>query len=113
MGKLTASERIDLLLDKGSFQEVDMMVKHQARGFGIEDTTPAGDAVVAGFGMIDGRQVFLFAEDFTVFGGSLGVAVARPEAPPAPELSRTLPVLGGSTRPARRGPSHPPVPSQR
>ena len=76
LGKLTARERIDLLLDKGSFQEVDMMVKHQARGFGIEDTTPPGDAVVTGFGTIDGRQVFVFAEDFTVFGGSLGVAVA-------------------------------------
>lgn len=76
LGKLTARERIDLLLDKGSFQEVDMMVKHQARGFGIEDTTPPGDAVVTGFGTIDGRQVFIFAEDFTVFGGSLGVAVA-------------------------------------
>jgi propionyl-CoA carboxylase beta chain len=76
LGKLTARERIDLLMDKGSFQEVDMMVRHQARGFGIEDTTPPGDAVVTGFGTIDGRQVFVFAEDFTVFGGSLGVAVA-------------------------------------
>ncbi len=75
-GKLTARERIDHLLDKGSFQEVDMMVRHQARGFGIEERRPAGDAVVTGFGTIDGRTVFVFAEDFTVFGGSLGRAVA-------------------------------------
>ncbi len=75
-GKLTARERIDLLLDKGSFQEVDMMVRHQARGFGIEDKRPPGDAVVTGWGTIDGRTIFVFAEDFTVFGGSLGVAVA-------------------------------------
>ncbi len=75
-GKLTARERIDLLLDKGSFQEMDMMVRHQARGFGIESTRPPGDAVVTGWGTIDGRPVFVFAEDFTVFGGSLGVAVA-------------------------------------
>lgn len=75
-GKLTARERIDLLLDKGSFQEMDMMVRHQARGFGIEDKRPAGDAVVTGWGTVDGRTVFVFAEDFTVFGGSLGQAVA-------------------------------------
>jgi propionyl-CoA carboxylase beta chain len=75
-GKLTARERIDLLLDKGSFQEMDMMVRHQARGFGIESTRPPGDAVVTGWGTIDGRPAFVFAEDFTVFGGSLGVAVA-------------------------------------
>jgi propionyl-CoA carboxylase beta chain len=75
-GKLTARERIEVLLDKGSFQEVDMMVRHQARGFGIEDKRPPGDAVVTGWGTVDGRTVFVFAEDFTVFGGSLGVAVA-------------------------------------
>ncbi|GIU92179.1 MAG: methylmalonyl-CoA carboxyltransferase [Acidimicrobiia bacterium] len=75
-GKLTARERIDLLLDKGSFQEIDMMVRHQARGFGIEEKRPPGDAVVTGYGTIDGRTVFVFAEDFTVFGGSLGRAVA-------------------------------------
>ena len=74
--KLTARERIDLLLDQGTFQEIDMMVTHQASGFGIEDTRPHGDAVVTGFGTIEGRTVFVFAEDFTVFGGSLGKAVA-------------------------------------
>ncbi len=76
-GKLTARERIDILLDKGSFQEVDIMVRHQARGFGIEDRRPAGDAVVTGWGTVDGRTVFVFAEDFTVYGGSLGSAVAE------------------------------------
>ncbi len=76
LGKLTARERIDLLMDKDSFQEVDMMVRHQARGFGIEEKRPAGDAVVTGWGTVDGRTVFVFAEDFTVIGGSLGAAVA-------------------------------------
>ena len=73
---MTARERIALLLDKDSFQETDTFVRHQSRGFGIEDRRPLGDAVVTGYGTIDGRTVFLFAEDFTVFGGSLGKAVA-------------------------------------
>jgi len=76
LGKLTARERIDLLVDKDSFQEIDMFVRHQARGFGIEDKRPPSDAVVTGFGTVDGRTIFVFAEDFTVFGGSLGRAVA-------------------------------------
>ncbi len=76
LGKLTARERLELLLDQGSFQEIDMFVRHQARGFGIENRRPLGDAVVTGWGRIDGRTVFVFAEDFTVFGGSLGRAVA-------------------------------------
>ena len=76
LGKLTARERIALLLDKDSFQETDMFVRHQARGFGIEEKRPPGDAVVTGYGTVDGRTVFVFAEDFTVFGGSLGQAVA-------------------------------------
>ncbi|MDX1468504.1 MAG: acyl-CoA carboxylase subunit beta [Acidimicrobiia bacterium] len=75
-GKLTARERIDTLLDKGSFQEIDQFVQHQASGFGIEDKKPLGDAVVTGHGTIDGRPTFVFAEDFTVFGGSLGSVVA-------------------------------------
>ena len=73
---MTARERIALLLDKDSFQETDTFVRHQSRGFGIEDRRPLGDAVVTGYGTIDGRTVFVFAEDFTVFGGSLGKAVA-------------------------------------
>ena len=75
-GKLTARERIESLLDKGSFQEIDQLVRHQSIGFGIEDKKPLGDAVVTGHGTIDGRPVFVFAEDFTVFGGSLGKVVA-------------------------------------
>jgi propionyl-CoA carboxylase beta chain len=75
-GKLTARERIAHLLDKGSFQEMDMLVRHQASGFGIEAKRPPGDAVVTGYGTVDGRTVFVYAEDFTVFGGSLGRAVA-------------------------------------
>ncbi|MDP8959471.1 MAG: acyl-CoA carboxylase subunit beta [Actinomycetota bacterium] len=75
-GKATARERIEMLVDKGSFQEIDAFVRHQARGFGIEDRRPLGDAVVTGWGTVDGRTVFIFAEDFTVFGGSLGEAVS-------------------------------------
>jgi acetyl-CoA carboxylase carboxyltransferase component len=75
-GKLTARERVEHLLDKGSFQEVDMFVRHRASGFGIESKRPLGDAVVTGFGTVDGRTIFVFAEDFTVYGGSLGGAVA-------------------------------------
>ena len=75
-GKLTARERIESLLDQGSFQEIDQFVRHQSAGFGIEDKKPLGDAVVTGHGTIDGRPVFVFAEDFTVFGGSLGEVVA-------------------------------------
>ncbi|MCP4307102.1 MAG: acyl-CoA carboxylase subunit beta [bacterium] len=76
LGKLTARERVEALLDKGSFQEMDMLVQHQAQGFGIEDKRPLGDAVITGWGTIDGRTVFIFAEDFTAFGGSLGAVVA-------------------------------------
>jgi propionyl-CoA carboxylase beta chain len=76
LGKLTARERIELLLDKGSFNEMDMFTRHQATGFGIEQKRPLGDAVVTGWGTVDGRTVFVFAEDFTRFGGSLGEVVA-------------------------------------
>ena len=75
-GKLTARERIELLLDKGSFQEIDPFVKHRTQGFGIEEKRPIGDAVVTGWGTVDERNVFVFAEDFTRFGGSLGEVVA-------------------------------------
>ncbi|HSG80428.1 MAG TPA: acyl-CoA carboxylase subunit beta [Acidimicrobiia bacterium] len=76
-GKMTARERIDALLDKGSFNEIDKFVRHRAAGFGIENSRPAGDAVVTGWGTVDGRTVFVFAEDFTVFGGSLGEVVSE------------------------------------
>src|SRR3989475_3085322 len=70
-GKLTARERVDLLFDPGSFEEVDKLVTHRCRDFGMENQIIPGDGVVAGHGLIDGRQVFAFAQDFTVFGGSL------------------------------------------
>jgi propionyl-CoA carboxylase beta chain len=70
-GKLTARERIDLLVDKGSFEELDAFVTHRSSAFGLEDQQVLGDGVVTGFGKIDGRPVYLFSQDFTVFGGSL------------------------------------------
>ncbi|CAN5462222.1 acyl-CoA carboxylase subunit beta [soil metagenome] len=75
-GKLTARERLEILLDKGSFQELGAFVRHQAVGFGLEKNRPYGDGVVTGFGTVDGRLVYVFSQDFTVFGGSLGLAHA-------------------------------------
>lgn len=71
-GKLTARERIDLLLDEGSFRELDVFVTHRTTGFGIENKKFLGDSVITGWGSIDGRLVYVFSQDFTVFGGSLG-----------------------------------------
>ena len=76
-GKLTARERIDVLLDDDSFVEIDALVRHQASGFGTEDNRPPGDAVVTGWGSINGRKVFVYSEDFTKFGGSLGAAMSQ------------------------------------
>ena len=76
-GRLTARERIDLLLDPGSFVEVDKFVVHRCNDFGMEQDKIPGDGVVTGWGTIDGRQVFVFAQDFTVFGGSLSGAFAE------------------------------------
>ncbi|GAB5520517.1 MAG: acyl-CoA carboxylase subunit beta [Rhodothermales bacterium] len=76
-GKLTARERIDVLLDPGSFHELGMFVRHQTRDFGLDANRPYGDGVVTGYGTIDGRLVYVFSQDFTVFGGSLGEAHAR------------------------------------
>ncbi|HIG19190.1 MAG: methylmalonyl-CoA carboxyltransferase [Methanobacteriota archaeon] len=71
-GKLTARERLDLLLDEGTFQEIDSLVEHRCRDFGMDQNVIPGDGVVTGHGLIDGRPVFCFAQDFTVYGGSLG-----------------------------------------
>lgn len=71
-GKLTARERIDLLLDKGSFREIDPFVVHRTHDFGLEKQKFTGDSVVTGWGTIDGRLVYVYSQDFTVFGGSLG-----------------------------------------
>ncbi len=70
-GKLTARERINFLLDEGTFEEFDRLVVHRSRDFGLEKQLYDGDGVVTGYGLIDGRRVFIFAQDFTVFGGSL------------------------------------------
>ncbi len=76
-GKLTVRERLELLLDPDSFVELDMLARHRAHGFGIENTRPLTDGVVTGWGTIDGRKVFVFAQDFTVFGGALGEVFAE------------------------------------
>jgi propionyl-CoA carboxylase beta chain len=70
-GKLTARERIDILLDEGSFEEMDMLARHRSIAFGLDKERPLGDGVVTGYGTIDGRLVYVFSQDFTVFGGSL------------------------------------------
>ncbi|MFE3885267.1 acyl-CoA carboxylase subunit beta [Streptomyces lydicus] len=71
-GKLTARERIDLLLDEGSFVELDEFARHRSTNFGLDQTRPYGDGVVSGYGTVDGRPVAVFSQDFTVFGGALG-----------------------------------------
>src|SRR3954451_22934098 len=76
-GKLTARERLELLLDKDSFEEFDMFVEHRASEFGMEKTKIPGDGVVTGWGTVNGRTVFAFAKDFTVFGGSLSETHAQ------------------------------------
>ncbi|MFQ5882407.1 MAG: carboxyl transferase domain-containing protein, partial [Candidatus Methylomirabilales bacterium] len=73
-GKLTARERLDLLLDPGSFIELDMLVTHRCTDFGLEKQKIPGDAVVTGYGTIEGRPVYVFAQDFTSFGGTLSLA---------------------------------------
>ena len=76
-GKLTARERLDLLLDPGSFEEWDMFVEHRSSDFGMESQKVPGDGVVTGYGTVNGRLVFCFSQDFTVFGGSLSEAHAE------------------------------------
>jgi propionyl-CoA carboxylase beta chain len=76
-GKLTARERVELLLDEGSFEEFDMFVAHRCTDFGMEEDRPSGDGVVTGWGTINGRMVYVFSQDFTVFGGSLSETHAQ------------------------------------
>ena len=76
-GKLTARERVEALLDPGSFEELDRLVTHRGRDFGIDEKLVPGDGVITGYGRIEDRPVFLFAQDFTVFGGSLSEAYAE------------------------------------
>ncbi|HYE65710.1 MAG TPA: carboxyl transferase domain-containing protein, partial [Pyrinomonadaceae bacterium] len=70
-GKMTARERIEFLLDDDTFEELDRLVVHRSRDFGLDKQLYPGDGVITGHGLIDGRNVFVFAQDFTVFGGSL------------------------------------------
>jgi acetyl-CoA carboxylase carboxyltransferase component len=76
-GKKTARERIGMFLDPGTFIETGLFVSHRAIGFGIENSHPETDGVVTGWGKVDGRPVYLFAQDFTILGGSLGEAHGR------------------------------------
>src|SRR5271168_4945950 len=76
-GKLSARERIDLLLDEGTFEEMDKLVRHRARDFGMDEQVIDGDGFITGYGHIQGRPVYIFAQDFTVFGGSLSEANAQ------------------------------------
>ncbi len=76
-GKYTARERIAQLLDEGSFEEIDMFVRHRCYNFGQEKKSFLGDGVVTGYGTIEGRPVYVFAQDFTVFGGSLSETMAQ------------------------------------
>lgn len=75
-GKLTARERIDLLFDKGTFVELNMYAQHQSHDFGLEKNRPYGDGVITGYGKVDGRTVFAYAQDFTVLGGTMGFMTA-------------------------------------
>ncbi len=76
-GKMTARERVEYLLDEGSFQELDMLARHRAHGMGLEANRPYTDGVITGFGTIDGRRVCIYSQDFTVVGGSLGEVVGE------------------------------------
>ena len=76
-GKLSARERVDLLLDEGTFEEIDKLVRHRCQDFGMEEQVVDGDGFVTGHGLVNGRRVFVFAQDFTVFGGSLSEANAQ------------------------------------
>ncbi|MCZ2152378.1 MAG: methylmalonyl-CoA carboxyltransferase, partial [Bryobacterales bacterium] len=76
-GKYTARERVEMLLDEGSFEEFDMFVTHRSHDFGMEKTLIDGDGVICGFGTVNNRQVFVFSQDFTVFGGSLSETVSQ------------------------------------
>ena len=85
-GKLTARERLHFLLDEGSFEEIGMFVTHRSSEFGLEREKYLGDGVITGFGTISGRLVYVFSQDFTVFGGSLSVQVVL-------FIHRQLPIL--------------------
>jgi len=94
-GKLTARERIEYLLDDGTFEEIDPFVEHRAQSFGMDEKEFPGDAVVTGYGDVDGRKVFVFAHDFTVLGGSVGEVVADKICKVMDKATETgVPVIG-------------------
>src|SRR4051794_29072847 len=76
-GKMTARERLNLLLDPGSFTELDALARHDCQDFGMGEKRVLGDGVITGFGTVGGRLVYVFSQDFTVFGGSLSKTMAR------------------------------------
>jgi acetyl-CoA carboxylase carboxyltransferase component len=94
-GKHTARERIEMLVDEGSFEELDMFVEHRCTNFSMEKKKFLGDGVVTGYGTIEGRLVYLFAQDFTVIGGSLSETMAK-KICKVMDLSMTMgaPVIG-------------------
>jgi propionyl-CoA carboxylase beta chain len=98
-GKLLARERIELLLDPGSFTELDAFVQHRSPNFNMMENRPYGDGVVTGHGTIEGRRVFVFSQDFTVFGGSLGEAFAEKSSRSWTWRSGTAAPSSGSTTP--------------
>ncbi len=111
-GKLTARERIEYLLDEGSFSELDMLNRHNSSGMGLEDSRPYTDGVITGFGTIDGRKVCVFSQDFTVFGGALGETHGREDPQDhGPGRRRwALPIIGlndGAGRADPRGRGRP------
>ena len=88
-GKYTARERIEKLLDPGTFRETDMLARHRCRDFGMEKKRPEGDGVITGSGKINGRLVYIFSQDFMVFGGSLGEVFAEKPSDLIPNSFRT------------------------
>jgi len=114
-GKLTARERLELLFDPGSFEEWDMFVEHRSTDFGIDEQKIPGDGVVTGHGLVNGRTVFAFSQDFTVFGGSLSEAHAEKICKIMDQAMKVgAPVIGLSIRAAhasrRALPRSPPMP---
>ncbi len=80
-GKLTARERIELLVDEGTFVELNPFIEHRSVDFGLEGMKGPGDGVVTGYGKVEGRPIYLFSQDFTVFGGALGEMHAQKDCP--------------------------------
>ena len=96
-GKMTARERIEMLLDKGTFVELDKLMVHRCTNYGMDKNKIPGDGIVSGYGKVDGRQVFVYAYDFTVYGGSLSASNAKKIAASgvqkSPENPAAIPVI--------------------